>query len=282
MISIMYFYLAEPLVDVGKDLSSKETKIKKEKIIPLLRRAQHLAKSLSIVYSRNPDLSGAYGAQRALQDLKDDVEKETGKSFSIPISAYPSDVLNALSPILGHLEGLIETSEMGDLKKKYEELEKKARELEKGAGIYCALIGEKCEFEVEVKNRCFIIYDYDFGKLGERLAQVVKKFGLEPRIAGKIDLAESRSLLCSKVCKEIRSSKLCIADVSKENTNVGLEVGLAWRYGKPVIVTMDRTKRGEPPSDLSGFTLVKYKNLDELEERLSRTLEKSSEGELFP
>lgn len=263
-------------------MSSNETKIEKEKIIPLLRRAQRLYQSVHEIYLRDKGLFETPAANDALRDLNREVAKEYGKSFHMPISSYPEEILNALSPILGHLEGLIEISEMGDLKKKYEELEKKARELEKGAGIYCALIGEKCEFEVEVKNRCFIIYDYDFGELGERLSQIIKKFGLGPRIAGKIDLAESRSLLCSKVCKEIRASKLCIADVSKENTNVGLEVGLAWRYGKPVIVTMDRKKRDKPPADLSGFTLVLYENLDELEEELSRTLREFSKEELLP
>jgi hypothetical protein len=234
------------------------------------------------MYSFQGDLGGVSGALDALNDLNDDIKEETGKSFPTPFSSEPSDILGVLSSMLGYLEGLIEVSEIGDLKKKYEELEKKARELEKGAGTYCALIGEKCEFEVEVKNRCFIIYDYDFGKLGERISQVVKKCGLEPRIAGKIDLAESASILCRKVCKEIRSSKLCIADVSKENTNVGLEVGLAWRYGKPVIVTMDLTKRDKPPSDLSGFTLVLYKNLDELMNRLSRVMMEFSKEKLLP
>jgi len=235
------------------------------------------------VYLASGDLFQSAPALEALRDLNLDVEKETGKSFSIPkYSSHPSDVLNVLSPILGYLEGLIETSEIGDLKKKHEDLQKRVRELEQGAGTYCALIGEKCEFEVEVKNRCFIIYDYDFGELGERISQVVKKCGLEPRIAGKIELAEAASILCRKVCKEIRSSKLCIADVSKDNTNVGLEVGLAWRYGKPVIVTMDLTKKDKPPSDLSGFTLVLYKNLDELMGKLSRVMMEFSKEKLLP
>lgn len=239
--------------------------IDREEILPLLKQGKRLFQTVSTM-SGNPEV---YDAYKSLEKLQKQVRNKTGKKFPIPSGTSPRvrNVINSLSAIIGHLEGLVDTSDIEQLKQKNSKLREKVTELEKGAGTYCALIGDKCEIQVETKDRCFVIFDYGLDQKYEKIVEkTFEDTKIEPRIAKKIERPRSESVLCTKVCKEIRSSQLCIADVTQDNINVGLEVGLAWRYGKPVIITMDKNERSKPPSDFHGFEFIFYENYNQLEE----------------
>ncbi|MDI6640380.1 MAG: hypothetical protein QMD78_06125 [Methanocellales archaeon] len=176
---------------------------------------------------------------------------------------------------------MVEEQNIVDLKKENELLKTQVSDLKRGMGVYCALIGDECNRLFEPKDQCFIIYDYESKEIGDVICKAVKNAGLDPIISKHIKMGESTGMYCTTICEPIRSSKLCITDISKENTNVGLELGLAWRYGKPVILTMDKRKRKNPPSDLSAFTRVNYKDANELERELTKKIkdvEKSMGG----
>ncbi|MDD2666092.1 MAG: hypothetical protein PHD13_01095 [Methanocellales archaeon] len=100
------------------------------------------------------------------------------------------------------------------------------------------MIGGKCDRIFEPKDQCFIIYDYESREIEDVIGKSVKSAGLEPVISKHIKMGESTGMYCTTICEPIRSS--CITDISEENTNAGL--GLAWRYGKPVILSRDKQK----------------------------------------
>ncbi|MDD2777533.1 MAG: hypothetical protein PHS47_06380 [Methanocellales archaeon] len=141
-------------------------------------------------------------------------------------------------------------------------------------GTYCALIGDKFNRLFEPKDQCCITYDYESREIEDVIGKAVKSAGLEPIISKHIKLGESTGLYCTTICESIKSSKICITDISEENTNVGLKIGIAWRYGKPVILTRDKTKK----SDISAFTRVNYQDANELETELTRKIQDVENG----
>ena len=180
----------------------------------------------------------------------------------------------ALTDMKAEIESLIEEQDLGKLKKKNDDLRTKVSDLKRGSGVYCSVIGNNCDRIFETKNQCFIIYDYKLKDFGDVVSNAVKTADLEPIISKHIKTGESGGMYCTTICKPIRSSKLCIADITKDNSNVGLEIGLAWRYGKPLILTMDKQERKEPPSDFTAFTRIEYTNSKELEENLKKEIKK--------
>lgn len=214
----------------------------------------------------------------------EDFSKETNYTSIFPNNLYRDnrypvpfntnvkidETLYCIADAKAHALGLKEEQDINKIKEENESLKIQINDLKRGHGIYCSLIGESCTKIFESENLCFVIYDYNLKDYDIYASNAIKnsECGLDPVISKHLNKGESMGMYCTKICKPIRSSKICIADVTKDNSNVGLEIGLAWRYGKPLILTMNKTGRKEPPSDLAAFTRVDYVDLNELEEKL--------------
>jgi nucleoside 2-deoxyribosyltransferase len=48
-------------------------------------------------------------------------------------------------------------------------------------------------------------------------------------------------VMCRKICKMIQEADYIVADVTEDNPNVFYELGLAWGFGKKVLLLRDRT-----------------------------------------
>jgi CheY-like chemotaxis protein len=70
-----------------------------------------------------------------------------------------------------------------------------------------------------------------------------------------------------KICGTLQSCRFAIMDISGLNPNVCLEIGLAYGYGKRVILLKNRET--QIPSNLAGIEYVEYSSIDSLKERLA-------------
>ncbi len=59
-----------------------------------------------------------------------------------------------------------------------------------------------------------------------------------------------------KICANIQESRAVIADLSKQNANVFLELGLAWGVGRPFVLLAQNLKK--LPFDTKSFHVIKY------------------------
>lgn len=144
-------------------------------------------------------------------------------------------------------------------------------------GQYCPIMDKLCTTSVETKNHCFIIFKY--GENGDEWCEVVSSvvdgLGINPIISRELSNGTSKGSHCTLICEPIRSSIMCIADISKDCTNVGFEIQLAWKYNKPLILTFHEdsvTGRNQPPFDLQGLLYVCYDDHEQLKERLENKI----------
>jgi len=139
-------------------------------------------------------------------------------------------------------------------------------------GAYCPIIDDLCKVETENKNQCFIIFRYEKRKKElqsweEIITNAVRETGMVPLVARDLSKGEARGSHCTQICKPIRESRMCIADVSKESTSVGYEINLAWKYNRPVLITCEVGKphsRKLVPFDLQGLQIAYYERLEDL------------------
>ena len=147
----------------------------------------------------------------------------------------------------------------------------------KDVGIYCPWIDKECKEVFETRDQCFIIYDYEMDesdRFEKTVSAIVKNKGLEPKIAKHVEKPQATGVFCTRICKEVRQSELCIADISRKNTNVGLEIGIAWRFDVPVLLTIRESDVDKAPFDLSPFHFsVIYKDIYDLGEKLPKEIE---------
>lgn len=69
-----------------------------------------------------------------------------------------------------------------------------------------------------------------------------------------------------KICGTLQSSRFAVMDISGLNPNVCIEVGLAYGYGKRVILLKNRTT--PVPANLAGIEYVEYVDIDSLKKSL--------------
>jgi len=86
----------------------------------------------------------------------------------------------------------------------------------------------------------------------------------------RADLSTFTGDVMEWVKKRISTSSLVIADLSKANPNVYLEVGYAWGCNKPTVLLVKDTN--ELKFDVQGQRCIKYKNIKNLEESLTKEL----------
>jgi hypothetical protein len=72
-------------------------------------------------------------------------------------------------------------------------------------------------------------------------------------------------IMC-KICHGIQECSCVIANISDWNPNVLFEIGLAYGFGKNVILVKDRKEK--VPVDLKGLEYIEYDNIDELKRNI--------------
>ncbi len=179
-----------------------------------------------------------------------------------------------------HLDVLDEQQSIEKIKTENESLKTQVKDLKRGLGFYCAWIGRNCDLYIEKQSGCFVMYDYELKDFEGIVTGVLKKgdINLEFKTGKTIETIGSGGTHCTKICTPIRSSKICIADVSEENTNVGLEIGIAKRFNIPVIFTVNtsKIKNIEDLSfDVQGFDCVLYENTIELDKKLTNKIKET-------
>jgi len=174
--------------------------------------------------------------------------------------------------------------------------------------IYCPRRGSDCPYKISAKKICFVAMAYNEidSPIIEKILKkaVIRAFKLKPILAKELKTLGSTELFCTKVCKPILESTYCIADVTYNNTNVGLEVGTAHGFDKPVFVTqyvpdkknktitskekrsVERLKKAgklqysilplKMVSDLAGIFYIEYTNQNDLVKKLKDSMAVSS------
>ena len=79
----------------------------------------------------------------------------------------------------------------------------------------------------------------------------------------------SKILLC-KICEKIRSTRFGFYEISTQNPNVMLELGMAIAFGKPSLILV--SKGAEIPSDLRGIDRVEYESFKDLTMKLKESI----------
>jgi hypothetical protein len=134
---------------------------------------------------------------------------------------------------------------------------------------------------------CFVIQPFDKSHFDDRydsiLSPAISKAGLKPY---RVDRDHSVSIPIETIESEIRSSRICLADISLNNPNVWYEVGYAYAALKEVVMICDANRPdGKFPFDVQHRKIIEYKTgspqaFGELEkniiERIAAILKKES------
>lgn len=86
----------------------------------------------------------------------------------------------------------------------------------------------------------------------------------------RIDQVHFTGDILQEIYQNIRKARLIVAEVSQQNSNVFYELGFAHALGKPVILLAKDVSK--TPFDISGFNHIVYKNITDLEQKLTARL----------
>ena len=108
--------------------------------------------------------------------------------------------------------------------------------------------------------RCFVILSFDKGPFEKRYDDVIKpaieKAKLEPY---RVDRDPSVVIPIDRIEAEIRSSGICIADITTDNPNVWFELGYAIAAAKPVCLICSEERKTHFPFDVQHRNIIRYK-----------------------
>lgn len=118
---------------------------------------------------------------------------------------------------------------------------------------------------------CFVIQPFDGGpfdaRYDETLAPAIKAAGFEPY---RVDRDPKVTIPIKSVEEMILSADVCLADISENNPNVWLELGLAFAAAKPVLLIAKDVRRKSYPFDVQHLHIVRYRTESEKDFRLLR------------
>ena len=109
-------------------------------------------------------------------------------------------------------------------------------------------------------QRCFVIQPFDKGKFDKRFLQTFKPAieaaGLE---AYRTDNDHSVEVPIEAIEEGIKSSAICLADITTNNPNVWYELGFARASGRPVVmICSDERVDLKYPFDIQHRTILPY------------------------
>lgn len=109
-------------------------------------------------------------------------------------------------------------------------------------------------------ERCFVIQPFDGGGFDARyddvLAPAVREAGLEPY---RVDRDPKASIPIQEIETQIRSSRICLADISLDNPNIWFELGFAIAAEKDVVLICSDHRQTKFPFDVQHRNIISYK-----------------------
>lgn len=107
--------------------------------------------------------------------------------------------------------------------------------------------------------RCFVIQPFDNGPYDKRyrdvLAPAIREAGLDPY---RVDKDPSTSVPIDDIEKGIRTSEICLADITTDNPNIWYEVGFASAHGKPAVLICAKQRPTDTPFDIQHRQIIFY------------------------
>src|SRR5712692_4778542 len=108
--------------------------------------------------------------------------------------------------------------------------------------------------------RCFVIQPFDEGgpydkRYNDVLLPAIKDAGLEPY---RVDEDRSSSVPIDDIENNIRSSEICLADITLDNANIWYEVGYAFANDKPVVMICAKPRPTKTPFDVQHRQITFY------------------------
>lgn len=107
---------------------------------------------------------------------------------------------------------------------------------------------------------CFVIQPFDEGgpfdkRFDEVLAPAIDTAGFEPY---RVDRDPRVSIPIEEIENGIRSSAICLADITIDNPNVWFELGYAIAVGKEVVMICSASRTSKFPFDVQHRTIIRY------------------------
>jgi hypothetical protein len=135
--------------------------------------------------------------------------------------------------------------------------------------------------------RCFVIQPFDDGgpydkRYKDVLLPAIKDADLD---AYRVDEDRSSSVLIDDIEQGIRTSEICLADITLNNANIWYEVGFAFANNRPMVMICAKPRPTKPPFDVQHRHIIFYtqdspsdfKKLQiEVTERLKAQMEKAA------
>jgi len=133
--------------------------------------------------------------------------------------------------------------------------------------------------------RCFVIQPFDEGGAYDKryedvLCPAIKDAALEPY---RVDEDPASAIPIDDIEENIRTSEICLADITPDNPNIWYEVGYAFANVKPVVMICAKPRPTKAPFDVQHRHIIYYKQdspsdfkklQTEVTERLKAQMEK--------
>ncbi len=108
-------------------------------------------------------------------------------------------------------------------------------------------------------DKCFVIQPFDKGQYDKRYEDIFKPAieacGLIPY---RIDKDPGASILIEDIEKNIRDSRICLAEITTDNPNVWYELGYAIACNKEVVMICSDERKNGYPFDVRHRNVVNY------------------------
>ena len=140
----------------------------------------------------------------------------------------------------------------------------------------CTKIGGQCPHPVTVdENIIFVMMPFaNFDNVYDSIQLSVQSIRKKRfKCIRADDEYTNISIWCESICKNIRKSKYCIADVTGKNPNVFYELGFAHAIGNSKIIIISQSIK-YAPFDIKDLGIIEYslENLKNLREQLSNAI----------
>lgn len=109
-------------------------------------------------------------------------------------------------------------------------------------------------------EKCFVMQPFDGGIFDKRYEDTFSKAivdaGLEPY---RVDQDPKVSIPIQDIEAGIKDSRICFAEITKDNPNVWFELGYAIASGKDVVMVCSEERKEKFPFDIQHRSIIKYK-----------------------
>jgi len=109
-------------------------------------------------------------------------------------------------------------------------------------------------------DKCFVMQPFDGGEFDARYDEVIKPAieaaGLD---SYRVDHDPAVAIPIAEIESGIRTSRICLADITLDNANVWFELGYALASDKDVILICGPARIGKFPFDVQHRTIIRYK-----------------------